>query len=689
MDNPLRKERRRFRSLYNLGVLGVVVLFVVVTFFFNSDTTTRNLPYGKFKAMLQDPQVTFQNVVVGPKDFHGEVTVEEPVEEGGSRPDKFSFHTSRVGINQDDELLTLLAKKFPNYTALPEDSPLKTASQYVFLALLAIATLLLAVFAMKSITGSGGNPFSVSRRHKLYRKADLPPITFDHVAGIDEAKGELEEVVNFLQNKAEYEAIGAAHSAWRAPRRAAGYRENTLGAERGRTGRRPLHQHQRQRFRRTLRGRRCFARRRAVQGGESHAPCIVFIDELDALGRSRSSSGFMNHEEREQTLNQLLVQMDGFDTKSGVIVMAATNRPEILDPALLRRFDRMVVVDRPDVKGRKAILEVHTEQLREKHQLSCDVDLDKIAALTPGSVGADLASLVNEAALLAARDSMKSARKRIEAESKEAIALSTVNCAPVQQIEMRHFEEAVERGAVGLERRSKIMSKSEKRRVAFHEAGHAMVASARENSDPVHKVSIIPRGMTGGYVLQRPNEDRLLMTRGELETRIKVALGGTIAEELALSDISTGATNDLQTATDIAMRMVREFGMSRLGRIYLGPQEPGAFLPTNAGEGGTPCSEQTAREIDLEVRQILENCLEEVRGILRGGRCALDALAEVLIFEEVISSDRLEQILQENHLPSEAYTPKVARFVPLSIRLSLLHDLSGGTSMMRVDGSIT
>ena len=327
-----------------------------------------------------------------------------------------------------------------------------------------------------------------------------------------------------------------------------------------------------------------------------------------------------SHEEREQTLNQLLVEMDGFDANSGVIIMAATNRPEILDAALLRpgRFDRTVVVDRPDIDGREAILRVHSKAVRK---ISPDVNLRKVASLTPGSVGADLANIVNEAILLAARRN-------------------------AEVVQMRDFEEAIERGAVGLERKSRIMRPEEKNRVAVHEAGHALVACAVEHSDPVHKVSIIPRGLAGGYVLQRPEMDRMLMTRGELEARIKVALGGTIAEELVLADISTGATSDLNTANRLANQMVREYGMSKLGRIYLSAPEA-SFLPGGVAET-RPHSEQTAREVDLEVRAIIDGCLEEVRGVLQAGRNALNAVAQRLIDKEVLEDRELLELLDKS-----------------------------------------
>jgi cell division protease FtsH len=357
---------------------------------------------------------------------------------------------------------------------------------------------------------------------------------------------------------------------------------------------------------------------------ENRAPCIIFIDELDALGKSRGGSALGSHDEREQTLNQLLVEMDGFDSNRGVIIMAATNRPETLDSALLRpgRFDRTVVVDRPDVVGREAILKVHIRNVR----VAPDVDLRHVASLTPGSVGADLANLVNEAALMAARN------------NKEVVSKA-------------EFDEAIERGAIGLERKSRIMHADEKQRVAYHEAGHALVACALPNTDPVHKVSIIPRGVGAlGYVLRRPEDDRHLHTQSELESDIKVCLGGTLAEELIYREISNGATSDLERASRIARRMVKEFGMSRLGRVFFREPEGAQYLPGAPPMGGDrEYSEQTAREIDMEVRKILDDATEEVRSILLARRSALEAVAQRLVEVEVIEGSDLRQLLEQHH----------------------------------------
>ncbi|HWT77408.1 MAG TPA: AAA family ATPase, partial [Candidatus Methylomirabilis sp.] len=315
---------------------------------------------------------------------------------------------------------------------------------------------------------------------------------------------------------------------------------------------------------------------------QEKAPCIIFVDELDALGKARGANPLGGHDEREQTLNQLLVEMDGFDAKKGVIIMAATNRPETLDPALLRpgRFDRQVLVDRPDITGREAILRVHARGVK----LAPDVDLKVLAARTPGFVGADLANLINEAALLAARKNKN-------------------------QVEMADLEEAVDRVVAGLEKKARVMNPKEKERVAYHEAGHALVAASVPSGDPVHKISIIPRGIAAlGYTLQLPTEDRYLLTRSELLDRLAIMLGGRTAEALTFGEVSTGAQNDLQRAADTARRMVKEYGMSpRLGAVAFEPERRPLFLPGGDGLGnGKPYSEATAREIDEEVKRIVD-----------------------------------------------------------------------------------
>ena len=363
------------------------------------------------------------------------------------------------------------------------------------------------------------------------------------------------------------------------------------------------------------------------QQASEHAPCIVFIDELDALGKARGMS-IGGHDEREQTLNQLLVEMDGFEPNTGVIIMAATNRPEILDPALLRagRFDRNIAVDRPDVKGREAILRIHTRQVK----LSDDVELHVLAARTPGFVGADLANVVNEAALLAAR------------RSKESVG-------------RKEFDDAVDRIIGGLEKKNRVISKKEKEIVAYHEAGHAIVAEAVPTGDPVHKISIIPRGIAAlGYTQQLPTDDRYLMTKSELEDKLCVLLGGRVAEEIIFQDISTGAQNDLQRATDIALGMVTEYGMSqKLGLRTFEKERRSAFLEAPMPTSPRDYSEEKAKQIDEEVEQILGNAHKRVRQILNDKREILEQLYRLLLEQEVVEGEQLRQIMGKTPPPLE------------------------------------
>lgn len=487
----------------------------------------------------------------------------------------------------------------------------------------------LFLFMMRRLGGAGG-PMQFGRsRGRLMADDDLG-VMFSDVAGIDEAVEEVKEVVDFLQHPEKYQKLGG-----KIPRGVLlvgppGTGKTLLAkAIAGEAGV-PFYSLSGSDFVEMFVGVGAARVRDMFQQAVAKAPCIIFIDELDALGKSRSGNGAGGHDEREQTLNALLVEMDGFASNSGVIVMAATNRPETLDSALMRpgRFDRHVLVDRPDVMGREAILKVHVKAVR----LDADVDLKQVAAISPGFAGAELANLVNEAALLAARG----------------------ECATVQ---MEHFNEGVERVTAGLEKKQRVMKEDEKQRVAYHEAGHALIAYSLPNTDPVHKVSIIPRGLAAlGYTMQRPTEDRFLMTQAELESRLQVLLGGTIAEEIIYTDISTGASNDLERVTDIARAMVMQYGMSSLGRINFKAQRGSAFL---AGAGATTSvsySEKTAEEIDSEIKRIVDDAVAAVRKTLMERKQALVALTERLIEIESVDANQLREIIDEN-LPGPLLVP--------------------------------
>ncbi len=587
-----------------------------------------NLKYGELMQVLaaarSDPAVSVRKVQVNHADIRGEIAFADDISAGPGAtppPQAVQFRVQRAGLENDQGLHALLRETAgPAYEGAEGDTALK--SVLAAIGPIAMVLCLGAMFYFVFRWANGGNsPLTFGRsRAKVYAQKDLA-VTFQDVAGIDEAVAELREVVDFLKTPEKYQALGG-----RIPKGVLlvgppGTGKTLLAkAVAGEAGA-PFFSLSGSDFVEMFVGVGAARVRDLFAQAENRAPCIIFIDELDALGKTRAGSGIGSHDEREQTLNQLLVEMDGFESNRGVIIMAATNRPETLDAALLRpgRFDRTVVVDRPDLPGREAILKVHVRNVR----LGGDVDLRRVAALTPGSVGADLANFVNEAALMAARS------------GKELVT-------------MADLEEAIERGAVGLERKSRIMHAEEKQRVAYHEAGHALVSCALPNTHPVHKISIIPRGVGAlGYVLSRPDEDRYLITQSELESRIKVALGGTVAEEIVFREISNGATSDLEQASRIARSMVKEYGMSRLGRVnYQERSGPGFLHGAPGGDGDRSYSERTAHRIDQEVKRILDESTEQVRTIIGARRRALEEIAQRLIEKEVMDGAELRQILE-------------------------------------------
>jgi cell division protease FtsH len=464
--------------------------------------------------------------------------------------------------------------------------------------------------------GLGGGFLAIGKsKAKVYVETDTK-VTFADVAGVDEAKEELREVIGFLKNPAEYGRLGG-----RIPKGVLlvgppGTGKTLLArAVAGEAGV-PFFSISGSEFVEMFVGVGAARVRDLFQEARQKAPAIIFIDELDALGRARGAMSLGGHDEKEQTLNQLLSELDGFDPSSGLVLLAATNRPEILDPALLRagRFDRQVLVDRPDKTGRIQILEVHLKKVR----LGDDVDRAQVAAMTPGFSGADIANLVNEAALLATRRG-------------------------AQAVMMQDFTAGIERIVAGLEKKSRILNPRERETVAWHEMGHALVAMNTPGADPVHKISIIPRGIGAlGYTIQRPTEDRYLMTREELENKMSVLLGGRAAEQLAFERLSTGAADDLQKVTDIARSMVMRFGMDeKLGQVsyeaerhsFLGQE----FLPSTPRN----YAEATAREIDCAVRNLIDQVYQRTLETLRAHRPALDAGARLLLEKETLTEGDL------------------------------------------------
>lgn len=529
-------------------------------------------------------------------------------------PKEVAFHTDRLPNEQ--EFAKLLSKHNVPYTVAPPPNALLG----YLMPLMLFGMLLLLMITMLRRMGGAGSPMAFGRsRAKMYAQEEIEE-SFDDVAGVDEAVDELREVVDFLKTPDRYQRLGG-----RIPKGVLlvgppGTGKTLLAkAVAGEAGV-PFYSLSGSDFVEMFVGVGAARVRDMFQQAEQQAPCIIFIDELDALGKTRGSGQIGGHDEREQTLNALLVEMDGFGSNSGVIVVAATNRPETLDPALLRpgRFDRHVLVDRPDVAGREEILEVHLQKIR----MGEDVDVKRVAAITSGFVGADLANIVNEGALLAARN------------GKKAVGMEELN-------------EAIERSSVGLEKKSRVMHEDEKNRVAYHESGHALLAYSLPNTDAVHKVSIIPRGFGAlGYVMQRPERDRFMWTREQLEAQIQVALAGTIAEELIYDgDIGNGATSDLERATEIARSMVMDYGMSPLGRVKYRESARNPMLGNDFG-GAQSHSEQTAREIDEEVKRIIDEGLERVRHVISERRASLEAIKCELMERETIDGDELGRIIE-------------------------------------------
>ena len=495
-------------------------------------------------------------------------------------------------------------------------------SEWAGLAILFLPFLLLAgllALILKKFGGPGAAMSFGKSRGRLAAQDDVE-VTFADVAGIDEAKEELKEVVDFLKTPQKYQALGG-----RIPRGVLlvgppGTGKTLLAkAVAGEAGV-SFFSLSGSDFVEMFVGVGAARVRDMFKTAGEKERAIIFIDELDALGKARGAGAPGGHEEREQTLNALLVEMDGFDSGQSVIVMGATNRPETLDPALLRpgRFDRTVTVDRPDKAGRLAILKVHAKRIT----LGGKVDLERIAGITPGFVGADLANLMNEAALLAAR-------------------------AGKSAVSMTELEEAIERVVAGLEKGTRLIHDEEKERVSYHECGHALVACSLPHTDPVHKISIIPRGMGLGYTLHFPADERMLTTRTELFNRICCFLGGIAAEDLIYEEASTGAQNDLQRSTDIARRMVTEFGMSEaLGRVHYSDARSSFLGPTASGE--TFHAEQTLRQIDLEVKKIIDRAGATAAEILAARRPLLDRMAKELLEVEVMDAAHLKRLLDED-----------------------------------------
>jgi cell division protease FtsH len=496
------------------------------------------------------------------------------------------------------------------------------------------------VFLFRQMQAGSGRAFAFGKSKAKLLTGDTPKITFADVAGADEAKVELQEIIEFLKDPQKFTRLGG-----RLPKGALlvgppGTGKTLLAkAVAGEAGR-PFFSMSGSDFVEMFVGVGASRVRDLFEQGKAHAPCIIFIDEIDAVGRHRGAGLGGGHDEREQTLNQLLVEMDGFESNDGVILLAATNRPDVLDPALLRpgRFDRQVVVDAPDVKGREGILRVHTRKI----PLAGDVKLDKLAKGTPGLSGADLANLVNEAALLAARRNKA-------------------------QVDMTDFEEAKDKVMLGVERRSLVLTEDERRLTAYHEAGHAIVSLKTPGMDPLHKVTIVPRGRALGLTTWLPEEDRHNYTKYWLEGRLAAAFGGRVAEELVFGPdkVTTGAASDIEQATNLARRMVTQFGMSdKVGTIAVGDREQEIFLGREISQR-REISERTAEMVDGEVKRLIDEAYERARAILAEHRGLLDAMATALLDRETIDNEEIAALNEGRPLPPRDVTPPPSAPPPL------------------------
>lgn len=590
------------------GMLLVVLQFLLTTY--NSIET---IPYSQFEQLLAQEKVA--EVSVGPDMLQGKLKEQLP-------SGKSAFVTARV----DMALAEKLAQKGVTVTGVPSGGGLQSLLSWVFPV---VVFFVIWFWLRRSVTGGqgfGGLMAIGKSRAKVYVEKDIK-VTFADVAGVDEAKFELQEVVSFLKDPGSYGRLGAHVPKGILLVGPPGTGKTLLArAVAGEAGV-PFFSISGSEFVEMFVGVGAARVRDLFEQARKAAPCIIFVDELDALGRSRGPLSFGSHDEKEQTLNQLLSELDGFDPSAGVILLAATNRPEILDPALLRagRFDRQVLVDRPDKNGRIAILKVHVRKIRMDEA----VDLDKVAGLTTGFTGADLANLVNEAAIAATRRGG-------------------------DQVSFADFVTAIERIVAGVEKKSRVLGRNERRRVAYHEMGHALVAASLPGVDAVQKVSIIPRGIGAlGYTIQRPTEDRFLLTVEELKNRIAVLMGGRASERLIFGGvISTGAADDLQRATEIAIEMVTRYGMDEtVGQRTYAPK-PQPFLA--AQDAVVTAAEATGREIDLAVRNLIEEGDRRARDILQGRRADLDAGVELLIANETLTAEQFAPLLGHSTGNSEA-----------------------------------
>lgn len=606
---------------YLIYLLLFIAILVFAIFSFNPRTTAQDVNINQLAEEIKQGKVA----AIETKENRLEITYKDGTQ-GKSNKEAASTLVQQLldlGVTQQQLSTANIKLKISPPSAWPS---VLTALGYALPLLILVGAFF---FIFRQAQGSNNSAMSFGKSRARMFSGDHPTVTFADVAGIDESKEELQEVVEFLREPQKFIALGA-----RIPKGVLlvgppGTGKTLLAkAVSGEAGV-PFFSISGSEFVEMFVGVGASRVRDLFDQAKRHSPCIIFVDEIDAVGRQRGAGLGGSHDEREQTLNQMLVEMDGFDTDTNIIIMAATNRPDILDPALLRpgRFDRRVVLDRPDVRGREAILKVHVKG----KPLSPEVNLGVLARATPGFVGADIENLVNEAAILAARRNKKS-------------------------ITQAEFEEAIERVIAGPERKSRLINSEEKRVVAYHEAGHAVVMNALAEADPVHKVSIIARGMAGGYTLALPEEERTLMSRKKIFAEMVSLLGGRAAEQIVFDDITSGAANDIERVTKIARSMVTRLGMSDLlGPMVYGQKEELIFLGREISEQ-RDYSEAVAEKIDQEVRRLVSEAYDQARQILTTYRAQLDAVANKLLEVETLSREEFEKIFPPPQ-PKKTGTP--------------------------------
>ena len=609
------KKHYKFSIWY--FIVGIWLVLIMQNYLASS-FAVKTIAYSEFLDYLKQDKVA--EVAITANAIQGRL---KPESEGA--PEVY-FKTVKV----EPEISKLLSEHRVKYSGTIESTFLRDIISWLLPVFIFLGVWF---FLMKKMMPQQPGFMSLGKsKAKIYKQEDTG-ITFKDVAGVDEAKVELEEIIEFLRNPTKYTEFGGQMPKGLLLVGPPGTGKTMLAKAVAGESNVPFFSISGSEFVEMFVGLGAARVRDLFEEAKKNAPCIIFIDELDALGKARGIGGYGGHDEREQTLNQLLVEMDGFDSNIGVILMAATNRPEVLDPALLRpgRFDRQVLVDRPDKEGRRKILEVHLQKIKKVGEL----DLERLAAMTAGMVGADLANLVNEATLLAVRGKQ-------------------------EQVGMAQFEEAVERVVAGLEKKNRLINPKERTIVAYHELGHALVSMSLPDTDPIQKITIVPRGIAAlGYTMQLPTEDRYLMSTAELLNKIAVLLGGRAAERTMLDEISTGAHNDLARATDIARSMIIEYGMSEtMGQVYLKGEPKAQFLQPGLSQRGD-YSEETSRRIDEEVKKIIAEQYQVALSILKGQRDTIETAVKVLLEQEKITGDELKEIMAR-----KAETPQDAPPLP-------------------------